>query len=616
MNGPGGSGGHVFISYVREDAQRVDWLQAILEDAGVEVWRDTADLWPGQDWRSMIRHAITDGALVFLACFSGNSVNRVTTYQNEELTLAVEQLRLRRPDEPWLIPVRFDDCKIPDRDLGGGRTLASIQRADLFGEGTESAAIRLVKSILRILGPGVRSAGPAGPADRHSPTVEVSIASPDASDAGLQVPVRSVVVVKAGGERISRVDASYVTDPDRGGTTSTGYAPLQVSTNAWRIRSVHQMRSLRDVIIGYTVKSADGDVRRFQWDGFDHEYDWTPPGADGSHLSALLQIRKLLASPSAVQQATDSLPPAASWQSDSETFDRWVTDGFRLDDIPLRQMLFDAHRQARSLLADRDFTALDTLLDRLASIGALAIQFGRAWWLQRVLKTLVAIYELGFDPAGYEKSDPAFAQLWFALAARIHALGGLAVRLRDWPAVRALATQSPDSDSLRHDFGSWLQHAPVMAARANLLDPPGEKEAGMISKAVRVARTVSSLHPDRGPDDEAVVSSICQFDVLACLAVIDNRQNLAPGNFFPSFIRYRSRRAEPAFREIVSDPEIRRAIFRGDDQLLADALGELLRYANMQSFWHPAWDGMNDPIARRFITDHRTSAPNVNSSAS
>ena len=49
--------------------------------------------------------------------------------------LAVEQLRLRRPEQPWLIPVRLDDCEIPDRDLGGGRMLSSLQRVDLFSEG-------------------------------------------------------------------------------------------------------------------------------------------------------------------------------------------------------------------------------------------------------------------------------------------------------------------------------------------------------------------------------------------------------------------------------------------------------------------------------------------------
>src|SRR5229473_3104195 len=55
-------------------------------------------------------------------------------HQNEELTVAIDQLRLRLPGVPWLIPIRFDDCDIPALDLGGGRTLASIQRADLFGD--------------------------------------------------------------------------------------------------------------------------------------------------------------------------------------------------------------------------------------------------------------------------------------------------------------------------------------------------------------------------------------------------------------------------------------------------------------------------------------------------
>lgn len=149
---PGKLAGHVFISYVREDSHRVDELQRALEDAGIPVWRDTANLWPGEDWRAKIRQAITDNALVFLACFSQGSLARGKSYQNEELVLAIEQLRQRPPERPWLIPVRLDDCEIPNRDIGGGRTLASIQRADLFGDRSEDAASRLVTTVLRILG--------------------------------------------------------------------------------------------------------------------------------------------------------------------------------------------------------------------------------------------------------------------------------------------------------------------------------------------------------------------------------------------------------------------------------------------------------------------------------
>jgi TIR domain/NACHT domain len=143
--------GHAFISYVREDSLHVDHLQRALEAAGIPVWRDTASLWPGEDWRANIQRAITDDALAFIVCFSHRSLSRSKSYQNEELILAIEQLRQRRPDVPWLIPVRFDDCAIPDRDLGGSRTLASIQSADLFGEHITEQTARLVTAVLQIL---------------------------------------------------------------------------------------------------------------------------------------------------------------------------------------------------------------------------------------------------------------------------------------------------------------------------------------------------------------------------------------------------------------------------------------------------------------------------------
>jgi TIR domain len=142
--------GHVFISYVHEDSNQVDQLQRTLQEAGIPVWRDTADLWPGEDWRARIRGAITSNALVFLACFSNSSLARSRSYMNEELVLAIEQLRQRPPERSWLIPVRFDNCEIPDRDIGAGRTLTSIQHVDLFGD--SDSAHRLVVAILRILG--------------------------------------------------------------------------------------------------------------------------------------------------------------------------------------------------------------------------------------------------------------------------------------------------------------------------------------------------------------------------------------------------------------------------------------------------------------------------------
>jgi hypothetical protein len=44
---------------------------------------------------------------------------------------------------------------------------------------------------------------------------------------------------------------------------------------------------------GYTLVVEGQKVQRFQWDGYDVEYDWSATGADGSPLSAFHQIRRM-----------------------------------------------------------------------------------------------------------------------------------------------------------------------------------------------------------------------------------------------------------------------------------------------------------------------------------
>lgn len=149
--------GHVFISYSPDDWRHADHLQDALKNAAIPVWRDTSDVWPGDDRQAKIRRAITDAA-IFLACFSKVSVAGPKTNQKEQLVVAIEQSKLRRPDSPWLIPVRFEDCDLPDTDIGCGRTLASIQGVDLFGDRSSENMNRLVSALLRSIssrpGPG------------------------------------------------------------------------------------------------------------------------------------------------------------------------------------------------------------------------------------------------------------------------------------------------------------------------------------------------------------------------------------------------------------------------------------------------------------------------------
>lgn len=157
--------GHAFISYVHEDSEQVDALCEVLDAAGITVWRDRDQLWPGDDWKAQIRRAIRRNALAFVACFSRHSIARGKSYQNEELFLAVEEYRLRPPGRPWLFPVRFDDIEIPNFDLGAGKTLEDLQRTDLFGAKREPELTRLAIRISQVI--GARSASVRSPEEER-----------------------------------------------------------------------------------------------------------------------------------------------------------------------------------------------------------------------------------------------------------------------------------------------------------------------------------------------------------------------------------------------------------------------------------------------------------------
>jgi len=151
---------HAFLSYASVDSEKADAVQAVLEAAGVRVWRDLAEVWPGDDWRERVRQAIAGDALAFVACLSSAGLAAERSGQHEELLWAVEELRRRPWGLPWLIPVRLDDCEIPAIDIGAGRTLQSLAAADAFGPNRGEGLARLVIAVTGIS--GRERPGPAG----------------------------------------------------------------------------------------------------------------------------------------------------------------------------------------------------------------------------------------------------------------------------------------------------------------------------------------------------------------------------------------------------------------------------------------------------------------------
>jgi len=121
---------HIFISYVRENTAGVQRLCDELHRHGLKTWIDREDIAPGARWKQAIRSGIRSGS-IFIACFSKEYSDRDKTYMNEELTLAIEELRQRPTDKMWFIPVRLSQCQIPDRDIGAGETLRDVHCIDL-----------------------------------------------------------------------------------------------------------------------------------------------------------------------------------------------------------------------------------------------------------------------------------------------------------------------------------------------------------------------------------------------------------------------------------------------------------------------------------------------------
>lgn len=122
---------HVFISYCHENKTIIDRLNQALVSHDIHTWLDRDNIGPGTPWKQAIQQAIQHGDF-FIACFSKEANNRNQTYMNEELNLAIKELHRRPTDKIWFIPVKLNECEIPDINIGEGLTLRDLQYINLY----------------------------------------------------------------------------------------------------------------------------------------------------------------------------------------------------------------------------------------------------------------------------------------------------------------------------------------------------------------------------------------------------------------------------------------------------------------------------------------------------
>lgn len=103
----------VFLSYARSDMGAVENIRKMLMSSGSQIWMDIHDMVGGEDWERAIERAIND-CEVFIAVLSENSVGRRGMVQ-KELGNALRKLDEMLPQDIYIVPVRLDQCPIPER---------------------------------------------------------------------------------------------------------------------------------------------------------------------------------------------------------------------------------------------------------------------------------------------------------------------------------------------------------------------------------------------------------------------------------------------------------------------------------------------------------------------
>jgi hypothetical protein len=123
----------IFLAHASDDKAAVRALHAQLTQAGLQPWLDEMDLVPGLPFDAQIRQAIRD-CVVFLACLSQVSVAK-SGYVQKEFRFALDVLATKPPGTLFLIPVKLDDCVIPDLAIPNlGVALRDIHSVNLSKE--------------------------------------------------------------------------------------------------------------------------------------------------------------------------------------------------------------------------------------------------------------------------------------------------------------------------------------------------------------------------------------------------------------------------------------------------------------------------------------------------
>lgn len=125
----------LFLCHSSGDKPAVCSLYYRLRSAAVYIapWLDKEDLLPGQNWKYEISLAVRSSDIV-LVCISNTSI-RKTGYVQKEIKDALDVADKQPEGAIFLIPVKLEDCRIPDR-------LSHLHYVNLYEKGGFDSLMR------------------------------------------------------------------------------------------------------------------------------------------------------------------------------------------------------------------------------------------------------------------------------------------------------------------------------------------------------------------------------------------------------------------------------------------------------------------------------------------
>jgi hypothetical protein len=296
-----------------------------------------------------------------------------------------------------------------------------------------------------------------------------------------------------------------------------------------------------------------------------------------------------------------------TWNLSDEDFSTSLSEAVRVDEFAVvRAAVLGLKAAAVSAYVDSDKDRLSTVLDRLTAACAVCLTLSYERGLAVTLAQFSDLYDSPRDVLADNHTRKA-AALWWEIVTRVEALGGLAVRLREWSQVSALATHRY-SESPTYGYASWLRHGYVEAARANLITNSTQWASGaaLVAFAREHAGNISALRPDVEAVEEGagqpesvdlVLDSIAQFDLLWCtMAVAVGREH----DHYPGFAFFAATRVRPVINIVLANPDVRTRLLpdASDEQWLESlrAVFDRARQQSLQSgrFWDMPIPGPQD----------------------